>query len=195
MGSHRHRTRSRRGRTLRSRIAIVSIGLTAVLALVIAGIAAFSRPASGRYQVGDGLSRAEAALLEKALKASAESSRPNYPFSVIGGGVFNAAELGAAIKRDDVVAAHYKDVSLEDVRVERVTEPRFAYVSYRKGDEIYWTKNKVRLHPGETILTDGDTQIRARCGNCISLEPMLPTSPDEPESVQLEPCCRAASSR
>ena len=135
----------------------------------------------------DGLSATEAALLERAFKTSVDPSRPNYPFSVIGRGVYNANELGAAMARDHVVAAHYKGVSLDEVRVERVTEPRYAYVSYRKGDDIFWTKNKVRLNPGEMILTDGEMQIRARCGNCISTQPMLPTSDEEPESVTLEP--------
>ena len=85
-----------------------------------------------------------------------------------------------------MVAAHYKDVSLEDVRAERVTAPRMAYVSYRVADRIFWTKNKVPLHQGETILTDGDTQIRARCGNCISQTPMFPTRNDEPEAIALD---------
>jgi hypothetical protein len=59
-------------------------------------------------------------------------------------------------------------------------------MSYRRGDQIYWTKHKVRLRQGETILTDGVTQVRSRCGNCISLDPMQPTAEDEPESVEFE---------
>jgi len=43
-----------------------------------------------------------------------------------------------------------------------------------------------RIHAGEPILTDGVTQIRARCGNCISYEPQLPTSDAEPDVLEFE---------
>jgi len=29
------------------------------------------------------------------------------------------------------------------------------YVAYRKGDKVYWTRKKVALHPGETLISDG----------------------------------------
>ena len=59
-------------------------------------------------------------------------------------------------------------------------------MSYRIGDTIYWTKKPLRLRRGEAILTDGVTEIRARCGNCLSLEPLLPTSDEEPEPYEFE---------
>jgi hypothetical protein len=85
-----------------------------------------------------------------------------------------------------VVAEHYRSVSLGSVRTELVPEDRLAYVSYRIGNKIYWTKNKVHLKKGEMILTDGLTQVRARCGNCISMQPMAPTSEAEPDAVQTD---------
>ena len=162
---------------------ILLIGL---VALVAVAVFAGQLQSGNRDQAFDGLSGAQVELLDKAMKASLDSSRPNHPFSVIRGGVFNTNELGAAMRRDHVVAAHYKGVSLEHVRAERLTARRMAYVSYRVADKIFWTKNKVVLHQGETILTDGDTQIRARCGNCISQAPMLPTRDDEPEAIALD---------
>jgi hypothetical protein len=53
-------------------------------------------------------------------------------------------------------------------------------MSYRVGDQIYWTKRRLILHEGEQILTDGDTTIRGRCGNRLSETPMVPTSGQEP---------------
>jgi len=32
------------------------------------------------------------------------------------------------------------------------------YVAYRKGDKVYWTRKKVALHPGETLISDGKLQ-------------------------------------
>jgi hypothetical protein len=114
------------------------------------------------------------------------SIKRNYPYSVIPGGARSREELTDAIARDSVVAAHYRSISVGSVHAETVSEDRLAYMSYRIGNKIYWTKNKVRLAKGETILTDGVTQVRGRCGNCISLQPMGPTSDDEPDTVQFE---------
>jgi hypothetical protein len=60
------------------------------------------------------------------------------------------------------------------------------HVSYRKGNTILWSKKKVLLRKGEKILTDGTTQIRSRCGNCISDEPLAPTAADEPDVVEFD---------
>ena len=67
-----------------------------------------------------------------------------------------------------------------------MTRDKFVHVSYRQGDQIFWTNNKVLLRQGETILTDGTTRIRARCGNCISEQPLLPTSDSEPDVVEFD---------
>jgi hypothetical protein len=85
-----------------------------------------------------------------------------------------------------VVAKHYSGVSMAALHVERVTEPRSAYMSYRINDRIYWTKYKLQLLPGETILTDGETTIRGRCGNGVSDVAMLPVSAQEPEAAAFD---------
>lgn len=118
--------------------------------------------------------------------AAALPPREIYRYSVINGGAYTGDELAAAIQRDRVVADHYRAIDVARVRAETVPEDRLAYMSYRRGDQVYWTKHKVRLRQGETILTDGTTQVRARCGNCIALEPMEPTAEDEPPAVEFE---------
>jgi hypothetical protein len=112
--------------------------------------------------------------------------RANYSYSVIPGGAFTQPELQRAISRDAVVADHYSDVNASTMRPEILKADRMAYVSYRLGDRVYWTTKKVRIRGGETILTNGRQEIRARCGNCISLEPLMPTSADEPDIMQLD---------
>lgn len=64
---------------------------------------------------------------------------------------------------------------------------RFAHVSYRKGDRLFWTRNKVRIPAGERILTDGRHEIRARCGNRIEDSPEGEVEPeaDAPLPVEL----------
>jgi hypothetical protein len=95
-------------------------------------------------------------------------ARPVFNASVVPGGVYSPVELRAAIERDAVVAAHYRDVRLDQVQAVTLTTGRSAYVSYRQGDRIHWTRERIWLKAGETVLTDGTTMIRARCGNCIS---------------------------
>jgi hypothetical protein len=114
------------------------------------------------------------------------SSRPVYKYSVVAGGVYSARELTRAAQRDSVVAAHYSALSPEAVRWDTVAEDRLVYMSYRLDDRIFWTSKKLPLRRGETMLTDGSTEIRARCGNLISLEPMLPTSDREPDSLAFD---------
>src|SRR5688572_31314918 len=185
MGSSTQRSKRRSRRRLRRTIRRSAMAIVAFAALAAIAVG-YWHLASNADVRPVGLSERRVALLAAALKQAAASGRPVYQYSVISGGVYNANELGTAIKRDPVVAAHYKNISLENVRAEQVKEPRWAYVSYRKGDQVFWTKNKVRLNPGETILTDGETQVRARCGNCISSERLGPVSDEEPEAIELD---------
>lgn len=114
------------------------------------------------------------------------SDRLVYRYSVIPGGAYTPGELQHAIQSDPVVAAHYKDLDQSKLQVRTVARDQYAYVSYRKGDAVYWTQNKVLLRQGETVLTDGTKVIRGRCGNCISSEPQLPTASDDPDIVEFD---------
>ena len=113
-------------------------------------------------------------------------ARPNYNYSVIPGGARNAQELARAIETDEVVADHYRDVDPSTMHPQIVSVERMAHVSYRINDRVFWTKKPVRIYEGETILANGETEIRARCGNAISMAPLLPTSDDEPESTEFD---------
>ena len=99
-------------------------------------------------------------LVESALAPAEGETRPEYRYSVIPGGVYTSEEFEAAIQEDPVVADEYGYIDTSAVRAEVLSEPRLAYVSYRLNDRIYWTKNKVALKAGETILSDGVTELR-----------------------------------
>lgn len=103
-----------------------------------------------------------------------------YPYSVVPGGVITPGEVERAMARDPVVASHYAGVNLRSLRVVRLHEVRDAYVSYRIGDQVYWTSKKLRLKVNEAVLTDGNITVRARCGNRIADTPLGPTSAAEP---------------
>jgi hypothetical protein len=115
-----------------------------------------------------------------------KTDRILYPYSVIPGGVRNSVELRNAVAHDEVVAQHYSDFDLRAVRVARLKEARAVFVSYRVGSRIFWTKNRLNLPAGETVLTDGEHMARTRCGNRISEAPVGPVLNNEPSPEAME---------
>jgi hypothetical protein len=108
------------------------------------------------------------------------AERPVFPYSVIPGGAHSSRELLDAVRREPVVAEHYAGFATSNARVIRLARDRLAYVSYRLGNHIYWTRKKVTLLSGETLLSDGEHLARTRCGNRVSNTPENPISPEEP---------------
>ena len=111
----------------------------------------------------------DAALEQAALPVA--RTRARYRYSVIPHGVFSAQELNAAITADPVVAAHYQTFDASRATLVPLDQTRLAYVSYRLGDRVFWTRHPVRLPAGELVLSDGREVVRARCGNRISAVP------------------------
>jgi hypothetical protein len=117
----------------------------------------------------------------------AASRQPVYPYSIIPGGLVSVAELRSAVAHDPVVAAHYAAFDLANARAVQVKEARAVYVSYRRGDDVFWTSKKLRLAVGETLVTDGQHIARTRCGNQVSDEPRMPVSlAGDPEPQMLD---------
>jgi len=111
--------------------------------------------------------------------------RALFPYSVIPRGVTSAKELQMVVERDAVVAAHYAGFAAGRARVVRAKRNRAVYVSYRLGNRVFWTKNKMLVPRGETLITDGEHTARTRCGNRISDTPMAPVSLAEPPANKL----------
>jgi hypothetical protein len=115
-----------------------------------------------------------------------ESSRRVYPYSVVDGGVHSVQELRSAIGRDPAVAKHYSSFKLDRARVTEAKTDRHFHVSYRIGDEIFWTKKRLKVAKGERLITDGTNFTRTRCANVLSEAPKGKTSPDEPTPEVLD---------
>ena len=103
-----------------------------------------------------------------------------FPSSVIAGGADTAQELRNAVMADPVVAQHYSDFDLANVRRVTLNAPQLMYVSYRVGNKVFWTKRRLTLAKGETVLTDGRSMARTRCGNRVSALPVRPNALAEP---------------
>jgi len=161
--------------------------VAAVAALFAFGGLPVLRPSPPALESQATLERSsEVAANATGIDAVSLPTRPNYNYSVIPGGARNAQELARAIQTDEVVADHYRDLDPSTMHPQTVPVERLAHVSYRINDRVFWTKKPVRIYEGETILTNGETEIRARCGNAISMAPLLPTSDDEPESTEFD---------
>ena len=115
-----------------------------------------------------------------------QSARLVYAYSVVPGGVADAADARRAVAADPVVGEHYRGLNLGRLTRVSLTADTAAYVSFRKGDKVYWTTKKVHLARGEAVLSDGTNMLRARCGNRISDASMAGTAPQEPPPDEMD---------
>jgi len=118
------------------------------------------------------------------ISAFLRSIRPVYPYSVIPGGVYSPRELRNSVTHDAVIASHYAGFDIAHARLLRTTASMLRYVSYRKSDQVVWTRRPLRIPKGELLLSDGFSFARARCGNRLSSTPIGSAREDGPD-VQL----------
>lgn len=112
--------------------------------------------------------------------------RAVYKYSVVPGGVRTVSELRWAAEHDPVVAAHYAGFDYDHARVVKLVLARTAYVSYRIGNKVYWTRHRVSLKKGETVITDGKMTARGRCANRVEEMPQQATSESEPPAEKFD---------
>lgn len=109
-------------------------------------------------------------------------TRRVYPYSLIPGGVESAAELQTYSAVDRTLADHYSGLG-DGLVITKVDQDQRLYASYRVADAIYWTKNRIVVHAGEDILSNGKDMVRARCGNRLSNIAQTPVRQFEPPPV------------
>ena len=126
------------------------------------------------------------AAMDVSSSEAPESRRAVFPYSVIPGGVRDANELQSAATKDPVVAEHYSDFRIARAHTLRLDRPTLMYVSYRLNNHVYWTRNRTTIPAGETLISDGESYARVRCGNRLSPVAALPVSVSEPASEKLE---------
>src|SRR5258707_6978244 len=87
------------------------------------------------------------------ILSEARPTRPVYPYSVVAGGIEDAKELKWVAEHDPIVGAHYAGFNYAHAQVVRLTLARTVYLSYRIGNNIYWTHRRVTLHKGVKLIT------------------------------------------
>jgi hypothetical protein len=172
--------RHRRNRVLRRGLLLV---VSASLAFGVASIAlqhlspSLFRASKSGGQDGHAIDAGRNLLLLTQQESLRQiENRPVYPYSVVSGGVKSASELKWMAQHDRVVASHYAGFDYDHARIVRLLLTRTAYVSYRIGDKVYFTRHRVTLKQGETLITDGKMTARTRCGNRVEEAPQQTTS-------------------
>ncbi|HZQ93601.1 MAG TPA: PEP-CTERM sorting domain-containing protein [Candidatus Sulfotelmatobacter sp.] len=166
------------------------MGLCAVAILSFSSVAlrnlapSLFRPGSHRAELNVAEQSAQKALdLVQQESARELARRPLYPYSVVSGGVHSVPELKYAVERDPVVASHYAGFDYAHARVVQLLMERSVYVSYRIGNRVYWTRHRVKLKKGESLLTDGKMTARTRCANRVEEKPQQESSHMEPPAM------------
>ncbi|MCS0581137.1 PEP-CTERM sorting domain-containing protein [Massilia pinisoli] len=178
--------RSRKGSRLNRRLAVAGVlGVAACAAAFALAMRPSTAPVTGATALAAAPAQATA-VRPAAAQAETKKTRRVYPYSIVPGGVLDRRELSRAIVVDKVVAAHYAAFEAPKATIRTVAAPRGVYVSYRKGDKVYWTAKKLQLAQGETVLSDGQNEIRTRCGNRISDVPRLPVEARGPSEEELD---------
>jgi hypothetical protein len=173
---------------------VAHLVLLAVFAFVgLFFVSAFFRISNNPHKALTGRSNATTSTVTSVAQGNVSTPEKNpltrrrlYPYSVIPGGVGSNQELKNAIARDPVVAAHYAGFVVAKIHIVRLDDDRLAYVSYRLGNVVFWTKHRLKIPAGETLITDGESMARTRCGNRLSDSPKTPVSREEPPATLLE---------
>ena len=187
------RTRHRRRRTLR-RVAF-SFLLFSAIALVawrflpeyLGPLLHSSRTSASAWQNGNPHDKlAFAAGQAHGKRRWVPKSRLYYPYSVIPGGAQDTAELRLAAAQDRTIARHFEFLDWNRAQVITLNKGRMAYLSYRIGDQVFWTKKRVWIPRGEKVISDGKIMARTRCGNRVEEMAMPAVSAQEPDPEKFE---------
>jgi hypothetical protein len=186
------RTNRKNGTRREARLSLAYLTLVSFAFVALSFCSAFfqipknqTEPA-GRWNASTSTPLVAAQVSFSAPKKEPLGRRRLFPYSVIPRGVQSNRELKNAMAKDPVVAAHYAGFKVARTRIVRLDHDRAAYVSYRLGNVVFWTKHRVIIPAGESLLSDGESMARTRCGNRLSVSPEAPVSPEEPSAMILE---------
>ena len=179
--SRRHRRNRLIRRYLAAAIVVVFVASVSIFALQYFSPSIFSGRQSPTHAVDASAPSLDRGNAINQILSEARPSRPVYPYSVVAGGVEDAKELKWVAEHDPIVGAHYAGFDYAHAQVVRLTLARTAYLSYRIGNHIYWTRRRIKLHKGEKLITDGRMTARTRCANRVEETPQQQAvSPAEP---------------
>ena len=178
------------------RLRLISVALLALVLVVFTAwwiVSGFHHPSSSMAALNSDSTSGNPSQNLADLAANTFSSAPHtegrqvvYPYSVVPGGVRSPEDLHQASLRDRVVGQHFSGFDFRRAKVVELQQPKLAYLSYRIGNKVFWTKKKVHLRKGEKLISDGVISARTRCANQVSATPQNAISAEEPPAEAFE---------
>jgi hypothetical protein len=100
-------------------------------------------------------------------------------YSFISGGVHSVDQFRRSLQTDAALAAQFPDFDFGKAHFEVLGKDACAFVAYRVGNKFAWTRHCIKLTANEMVLTDGHYNLRAKCGNLISVTAEVPLLPQD----------------
>jgi PEP-CTERM motif len=191
-GRRVHGRHSRRRRIRRALLALVLIAAFALVARRAAPLwsSLFRTPQADQqgsfWREGDPGENLAIVAASSASAPLAISPGVVYPYSIVPGGVRSPEQLFELSQHDPAIGRHYEGFDFHHARIIELAEPKLVYLSYRIGNNIFWTHKKVALRKGEKLITDGKMTARTRCANRVSETAQKAVSPEEPPAGKFE---------
>jgi hypothetical protein len=101
-------------------------------------------------------------------------------------GANSVSQFRLSLDQDPQLASYFSDFDWSKAELIKLQSPMQMHVSYKKNGKIHFTRKKLLISAGETVITDGNYWIRSYCCNELSREPVA-VSPDEPPEEDLQP--------
>jgi len=102
--------------------------------------------------------------------------------ALLAGGFTSIEEFQQRVANDPVLHSFYGSCPDSKASMRPLPDDILVFVTFRRGNEIHWTRRPMLIHAGEYVLTLCGKTVLARCGNLISWSPMQP-SEDVPPSL------------
>ena len=101
--------------------------------------------------------------------------------ALIPGGITSVEEFRQRVAEDPTLNSFFGSCDV-GASFQPLPDDILAFIAFRRGQEIKWTRRPLLVHKGEFVLTFCGKTVLARCGNLISWTPMQP-SEDVPPSL------------
>lgn len=108
--------------------------------------------------------------------------------SLVPGGVGSLEDMRARANSDPVLGKLFAGFNWSAARCSTYPEDFAAFVSFRRGARVLWSKKPILIKHGTAYCTDGAMSFLMRCGNLIRMTPAPDAqSEDIPEEILNEP--------
>lgn len=108
---------------------------------------------------------------------------PHYNLAVIKDGLTSIEDFKRHVQDDAILYSRFANFDWASARIIQLPAMR-VFVSFRRGNQIFWTKGLRTVESGAWAITDGHTTVLMRCGNEISFVPERPNQDLSPGLIE-----------